>query len=119
MLRLVALIAALLFIATPLATVVCEANCARHAGTSTMGGQHACCPQRSSDNGADVQRAVAGCDHAADVPASTTQPQLVAVALPLSIAHASPMWLVCARVRVGRFSPAPQDPLALSTQLRI
>jgi len=85
--RLMAVVAALLFLATPIATVVCEASCAEHAIMPVTGGQHACCPERPGGNGTAIRSVGTVCDHPTDVPAGTTQSQHVA-ALPPAIADA-------------------------------
>jgi len=116
--RPVAFVAALLFLATPIATIVCEASCAPHAMMSRMGGPHACCPEPARDDGPGILSPVSLCDHSTEAPASTTQSQLVAAAPPPSIAYASTMGLTCTPT-AAPLLPAAPDPLALTTQLRI
>jgi len=117
--RLMAAGAALLFLATPIATVVCEASCAEHASMPATGGQHACCPERSDGNGTAIRSVPTLCDHPADVPAGTTPSQDVAAALPPAIADAFVIYRTCARARARGVFPPAADPLALTTQLRI
>lgn len=116
--RLGAFVAAVLLVATPVATVVCEANCADDAQTPAAGGQHACCPERSSGDGAAIVSIATPCDHVANVAATTPQPQLFAAAPP-AVASASPAWPTGAPTRTGRTLPPTPDSFPPTTPLRI
>jgi len=115
---LAALALTFVFVLVPVATVLCEASCARNGATSAMTGGHRCCHGAPPGHAPAVHAVAVLCDHPADTPDRTTSPQLVAgmaapatfvVSQSVPVLHAAPV-----RARL-----TASTPFATTTQLRI